>query len=547
MNVESAPTARKRRRHAVALVVAVIIVGLASTVMVTTAVRRAQQRHAGQLMDQHADEVARAVTSEADRYRDTVSDVAAAVGAQSDFTAGDFTEITSRLTRQRLPGATAVAFAVAAEDGRMSQVEAAWRERGAPGLTLRALGPGRERMFLIFSRSLDDTPPVPGLDVSQAPQAADALITSRATGQVTASHTYVLLKDRTLPGAEQQMSFVLAAPINGGLGTPDAGRFRGWMVMGMRGSDFIQETLRSQSRGKVNVTLVDMSTSTPTIVARPKTDALPRAGALGRERNVIVGQREWQLRLAPTEELLMDTDRRMPALTFGVGMLMTLLVAAMAGILVGARVRAMNAVDRATAALREDIRRREAIEVQLRERENDLRRLALHDPLTGLANRTLFGERTEHAIATHKRGTTTFAVIFVDLDGFKQINDTLGHSAGDTVLNEVAARLRRCVRLGDTVSRFGGDEFAVLAEQVATIDDTTTVADRIIHALEQPFEIADRVQHISASAGVALYEQDMSVDMIIQRADRAMYAAKAAGKGRYVVASEHDPAGAATD
>ncbi|GAA2672848.1 hypothetical protein Apa02nite_042100 [Actinoplanes palleronii] len=520
----------------------VIILGLIGTLMVTALVRRTQQRHAGQSMDQHADEVARAVTSEADRYRDTLSDVAAAVGAQSDFTAGDFTEITSRLTRQRLPGATTVAFAVAAEDNQVSEVEAAWRARGAPGLTLRTLGPAREHMFLIFSRPLDDTPSLPGLDVGQAPEAADALHTARASGQVTASHTYVLLKDRTLPATEQQMSFVLATPINGGLGTPDAGRFRGWMVMGMRGSDFMQETLQSRSRDLLNVTLVDMSTPTPTLVAQPRISAAPRAGALRRERNVVVGQRQWQLHLAPTDAFLMNTDRRMPALAFVVGTLMTLLVAAMAGVLVGARVRAMNAVDRATTALREDIRRREAVEAQLREREDDLRQLALHDPLTGLANRILFGERADHAIATHSRGATTFAVMFIDLDGFKQINDTLGHGAGDAVLNEVADRLRRCVRLGDTVGRFGGDEFAVLAEQVTTIDDATIVADRIIRALEQPFVINDQAHRISASAGVALHKQDMSVAMIIQTADRAMYVAKAAGKGRYVVAPGRGPA-----
>jgi diguanylate cyclase (GGDEF)-like protein len=262
------------------------------------------------------------------------------------------------------------------------------------------------------------------------------------------------------------------------------------------------------------------------------------AGALGRERSVIVGQRRWQLRLEPTDVLLENTDRQMPALTFGIAMLVTLLVAALAGILASARGRAMDQVDRATAALRDDIRRREAVEVRLRERENDLRHLALHDPLTGLANRVLFHERAEHAIATHKRSAATLAVIFIDLDGFKQINDTLGHHAGDTVLAEVAERLRRCVRDGDTVGRLGGDEFAVLAEQVGIVDDVVAVADRIIHALGQPFEIDGRVHHIAASAGVALDEQDTTADTIIGRADKAMYVAKAAGKGHYVLAAD---------
>jgi diguanylate cyclase (GGDEF)-like protein len=536
--IERAAHVRRRRWHAVTLVAVVVIVGLAGSLAVTAAVERAQQRHAGQLMDQHADEVARAVTAEANRYRDPLSDVAAAVGAQSDFTAGDFTQITSRLTRQRLPGATGVAFGVPADSNQAAGVQALWRARGASGLTLTAGEAAREHLFLIFSQPLDGTIPTPGRDLSAAPQAADALRTSRISGQVTASHTYVLLRDRVLPATEQQMSFVLAVPVTGGLGTPDAGQFRGWIVMGMRGGDFMRETLQSQSQDAVSVTLIDQSASTPAIVARLQTSAPARAGTLGRERIVIVGQRRWQLRLEPAGTLLAATDRGMPALAFAIAMLITMLVAAMAGVLAGARDRARDAVDLATAALRDDIRRREAIEAQLREREGELRHLALHDPLTGLANRTLFHERADHAIATHSRSAMTLAVLFIDLDGFKQINDTLGHSAGDTVLIEVAARLRRCVRAGDTVGRFGGDEFAVLTEQVGTIDDATVVADRIIHALRQPFDVEGRAHHLSASAGVALYEQDTSADTVIRCADEAMYAAKATGKGRYVLAPD---------
>ena len=536
--IEKAAHARKRRWQGVALVAVVVLVGLAGSVTVTTAVDRAQQRQAGQLMDQHADEVARAVTGEADRYRDTLSDMAAAIGAQSNLTAGDFTEITSRLNRERLPGATGIAFAASADDDQLAGVEARWRAHGAAGLTLKAVGNPRERMFLIFSHPLDGTAPAPGRDLSQAPEAADALRLSRVSRQVSASHTYVLLKDRALPAAEQQMSFILSVPVYAGKSTPDAGHFRGWMVMGMRGGDFIQETLQSRSRGAISVTLTDLSTTTPTVVARPLSRVPSQAGDLSRQRSVIVGQRRWQLRLEPTDALLGRMDRRMPTITFGIAMLVTLLVAALAGILAGARGRAMDRVDRATAALRDDIRRREAVEVQLRERENDLRHLALHDPLTGLANRVLFHERAEHAIATHKRSAATLAVIFIDLDGFKRINDTLGHSAGDTVLSEVSARLLRCVRDGDTVGRLGGDEFAVLAEQVGTIADVVTVADRIIHALAQPFDIDGRFHHIAASAGIAMDERDTTADAIIDRADKAMYVAKAAGKGHYVIASD---------
>jgi diguanylate cyclase (GGDEF)-like protein len=533
----TAHDARRRRWTGIALVAVVCTVGLAGSCAATTAVDRAQQRHAGQLMDQYADEVGRAVTNETDRYRDTLSDAAAAVGAQSNLTAADFAEITSRLNRQRLPGATGVALVVPAGDAQIAAVEASWRSHGASGLTLTAAGAANEHMFSIFNRSLDGSVMAPGRDLSQVPEPADALHVSRATGQITASRTYVLLKDRALPDHEQQMSFLFAAPVYGGLGTPDVGRFRGWMIMAMRGGDLIEETLQSQSRAAVSVTLTDLSTSPPTIVARPQTVAGPQAGSLTRERTILVGQRRWHLRLAPTDATLATTNRRMPALTLGITILITMLVAAMAGILAGARNRAMGQVDRATAALRDDIRRRETVELQLRERENELRHLALHDPLTGLANRNLFHERVEHAIATHSRGVTTPMVLFIDLDGFKQINDSLGHSAGDTVLTEAAARLRECMRVGDTVSRFGGDEFAVLAEQITTVDEAEIIADRILRALQRPIDVDGMAHHITASIGVALHQPDDSTaDTIIHNADKAMYAAKAAGKDHYVIA-----------
>ena len=515
---------------------AVLALGLAGSATATVAVQQAQHRHAAQLMDQYADELSRAVVGEADRYRDTLSDVAASVGAQTDLTAADFTEITYRLSRQRLPGASGISFVVAAGDDQVAGVEAAWRAQGASGLILDPAGTGREHLFMIFNRPLDTSSIVTGRDLSQLAEPADALRTSRDTGLVTASHTYILLKDRALPAAEQQMSFLLAAPVYGGLGTPAAGRFRGWIVMGMRGGDFITDVLRSHSRGAVAVTLTDLSTATPTVVAQPQAGAVAPDGTLDRERTTEVGQRRWQLRVEPTGKLLASADRRMPELTLGITALITLLVATLAGILAGARNRAMDQVDQATAALRDDISRREQVELRLREREGELRHLALHDPLTGLANRTLFQERVEHAIATHSRGTTIPAVLFIDLDGFKQINDNHGHGAGDSILEEVAVRLRDCVRTGDTVGRFGGDEFAVLAEQVVTVEEATTVAERIIQALREPFEVDGERHHITASAGLAMHREGTGADEMIRSADRAMYAAKSAGKNHYALA-----------
>jgi diguanylate cyclase (GGDEF)-like protein len=332
--------------------------------------------------------------------------------------------------------------------------------------------------------------------------------------------------------------------VYGGLGTPDAGRFLGWVLLGMRGGDFINQTLRSRSRGAVTVTLIDLSTGKPAIVADTRTRPPTGPTQLNRRRTITVGQRSWQLRIYPTDALMTSTDRRRPIVALGLGVLVTLLLTTIVGVLAGARNRAMAKVDRATAALRDDIERRRVIEARLREREGELKRLAFHDPLTGLANRTLFYERVEHALATHGRSAGTMAVLYIDLDGFKQINDNLGHTVGDAVLIEVAVRLRHCVRDSDTVARFGGDEFAALFEEISAPDDAETVADRVVRAIQRPFDIDGHSCHITASVGVALRQpSDPTADTILRHADDAMYVAKASGKGRFIIADNvaHQP------
>jgi diguanylate cyclase (GGDEF)-like protein len=534
--------ARRRRWVGVALVLAMFLAGVSGSWAVTVEVQRVQDRHAAQLMDQYAHDISRAVVDETDRYHDTLTDLAAAVGAQSDLTAGDFAQITSGLKRQRLPGASSAVFAVPAADVQIPAVQAFWRAQGATGLRLAPVGTGLEHMFVVFSRPLDGVPPVYGRDMSQRAEPAKALRMSRDSGQLAASRTYVLLTDRNLPPSQQQLSFLLAASVHGGVGTPDVGRFRGWVFMSMRGGDFLAETLLTQSHGAVGVNLVDISEGedTPVVMSSGGT---PQADSLDRDRSVTVGQRTWQLRMHPTDSLLTATDRRMPGMVLGIGTLITLLLTALVGVLAGTRNRAMTKVDQATAALRHDIERRKKTEARLRERDAELQHLAFHDPLTGLANRALFYQRVEHALVTHNRSGSTLAVLFVDLDGFKQVNDERGHGAGDFVLAEVAVRLRRCVRASDTVARLGGDEFAVLAELMTAPEHAEVVADHIVRALQAPFDISGESVTVTASVGVVFRRPGASAaDDLLRSADEAMYAAKVSGKDRYclVGATTHE-------
>jgi diguanylate cyclase (GGDEF)-like protein/PAS domain S-box-containing protein len=157
---------------------------------------------------------------------------------------------------------------------------------------------------------------------------------------------------------------------------------------------------------------------------------------------------------------------------------------------------------------------------------------AFHDPLTGLANRALFYDRVSHALDLSQREGRTVTVLFLDLDGFKQINDTMGHAEGDHLLRMVANRLRACARATDTVARLGGDEFAVLVEDTAVARSTERLIERIREQMAFPFNLAGREARISASVGSASAIGG-EVDEVLRHADVAMYAAKRAEKGSH--------------
>jgi len=165
--------------------------------------------------------------------------------------------------------------------------------------------------------------------------------------------------------------------------------------------------------------------------------------------------------------------------------------------------------------------------------EEKLRQLAFHDPLTLLANRNLFRDRVEHALSRAQRGERGAAVMFLDVDNFKNINDSLGHDAGDRLLQAVAQRIVQTTRSSDTVARLGGDEFGVLLEGVGGGREVQRVADSLIETLGTPFSLDGREVRVTASVGVAFSAADTTAKELLSNADLAMYHAKAAGKNRY--------------
>ncbi|WP_232465170.1 EAL domain-containing protein [Oleiphilus messinensis] len=169
-----------------------------------------------------------------------------------------------------------------------------------------------------------------------------------------------------------------------------------------------------------------------------------------------------------------------------------------------------------------------------KEAEDFINFQAYHDLLTRLPNRSLFKDRLNLAIAQAKRNSERLAVMFLDLDRFKVVNDTLGHAMGDRLLQAVSARLEGCLREGDTLSRFGGDEFTLLLPEINSREDARKIAKKLIQELKEPFKLGDHDVFIGVSIGIAMYpEGGISVEQIIQNADVAMYHVKSRGKDGY--------------
>lgn len=204
-------------------------------------------------------------------------------------------------------------------------------------------------------------------------------------------------------------------------------------------------------------------------------------------------------------------------------------------VILKSKVRVFLELYRARRALEDEVKRREAAETAARHQ-------ATHDPLTGLPNRLLFMDRLNGGIERARRLNSEFSLLYVDIDGFKPVNDRHGHPAGDALLQAIAQRLRAGIRATDTVARLGGDEFAVLLETPADAAEAQRRADDLIRALRVPFDLAvgsgviTGVQ-IGASIGIALYRtHGATVEALVHKADEAMYAAKRGGKNRAVLA-----------
>jgi diguanylate cyclase (GGDEF)-like protein len=511
----------------VALVAVIAILGAACSWVVQ---RDYEYRNAAQLMDRRTDDLKRAISTELQRYGEILTDVSVALGAESELTESDFLWITKAVSTRQMPGATSLDLVVKTSDAGVAGLQSYWRRRGPSDLTLRPVGTAGMHAFTIFSRSIDGRYRPTGTDLYGAPEAAEALLDSRGIGGFAISRAYVLLADRVLPAEEQQLSFQLAVPVY------HAGNlFRGWLTMGVHGHDLLSRTLRAQAPYVAADLFEPHGALTQTVATATADRARHYPHSLDRRARITIGVRTWTLATYPTGGLIHQPQESIAGIRFLALMTITALLTLIVGLLASARNRAMSKVDAATAALRSDIRRREQVETQLRERELELQQIALHDPLTGLANRAGLDARLAETVG---RDTHT-ALLLIDLDGFKQVNDVYGHAAGDTMLTDFGRILRASVRTGDVIGRLGGDEFVVLITDLPDEASAVTTAERILAgAASAAVFLGDDTLTIQASIGVATSHPGDTPQDLMRRADLAMYRAKHLGTHGVQV---HDP------
>ena len=363
-----------------------------------------------------------------------------------------------------------------------------------------------------------------GFDMYSEPNRRAAMQKARDTGEATLSGKVFLVQE---DGGQVQAGFLMYLPVykNDKPGAaPNQGRkeLAGWVYAPFRVGDFLRG-LFDELDDDIDMEIYDggeLSYDARMFDGVESTEALASHHRLQNVSRIEVANRAWAVAIAalPIFEQRLDNGR--PQLVLQAGVSISLLLALLMWIFLDDRARAVQAANQAM-------------------------QLALYDPLTGLPNRKLLDERLQQALAKAKRNNTHAALLFIDLDKFKPVNDNYGHVYGDLLLKEVAKRLQGCMRESDTASRLGGDEFVALLPEVEGGEDVKVVANKILHRLTESYAIAGHSFDISASIGAALYPDDGNDGKSLTKsADIAMYDAKNSGRGNVKFARQPShPAG----
>ena len=363
-----------------------------------------------------------------------------------------------------------------------------------------------------------------GFDMLLEPIRVKAAMRARDEGRVITSDKVVLVQETS---QDVQAGVLLFAPLYQGGYAPQAledrrAALRGWVYMPLRLGDFIDSYLQQEYpelSKQITMQIYSGVEMEPELLLYHFGEAEQTAMQIpAAVRRAKVPGGVWSISLTPLTAYGTGWkfDERSSTVVFA-GVCLTVLLSLMSHLLLKSHMRVEGALQEATLA-----------HEQMVEQEEQIRHMAHHDILTGLPNRALFIDRAEQALALAYRNQRSVAVLFIDLDRFKPINDQYGHDAGDVVLRTIGKRLQDKLRASDTVCRQGGDEFVVLLPDFKQREDLENLAYKLRAAIEEPCEVDGNLLQVSVSIGIAMYpEHGESVEMLIQRADAAMYQAKA--------------------
>jgi diguanylate cyclase (GGDEF)-like protein len=284
----------------------------------------------------------------------------------------------------------------------------------------------------------------------------------------------------------------------------------GWVYTSFHMSDFMASLYGKQADGLAFAIYDDAMPDEAALMYRHLDSAKGSINALSANEYMVVAGHTWMLRLATQDEFEARFGRDISLIIALAGIGLSLSMGLLAWSMVHGRARAL---------------------LLAAEMTEELRHMAQHDALTGLPNRALFADRVQNTLAFAKRHHTRFAMIFLDLDNFKPINDNYGHLIGDRLLQQVAKRLQAVIRASDTVGRIGGDEFVLLISELAEPNDALALAEKIRQEIRRPYRVDDRELKISCSLGVAIYPDHGTDEIALTKgADEAMYRAKEGGR-----------------
>lgn len=408
------------------------------------------------------------------------------------------------------PGIQGVGFSILVSPDEVDRHIDAVRKEGFPEYTITPDGPRDIYTAIVYlepftGRNLRAF----GFDMYSEPTRRAAMAHARDTGTHATSGKVILVQEDE---KDIQFGFLIYQPIyrnDKETNTVEARRENlvGWVYSPFRMNDFMLG-LNGHQGGDLDIEIYDESISDTSRMydSTESVSATSRNHKLKNINQILTGNRTWVVASTalPAFEQKMRSDR--PQLVMQAGFSMSLMLALLIWLFLDDRARAVQAANQAM-------------------------QLALYDTLTGLPNRKLLEERINQALANARRHQNSVALLFIDLDKFKPVNDNYGHAYGDLLLREVARRLHDCMRESDTASRIGGDEFVALLSEVEGKTAASAVGIKILNELNKPYDIAGHVFNISASIGVALYPEHAGDGKALMReADLAMYDAKNSGR-----------------